>query len=59
LHSSFSAGARLRRHPMIELPNEFLNLLFTLLMVFASVNRSRRRSLSEGASAPQSSGFHR
>jgi hypothetical protein len=44
---------------MIELPNEFLNLLFTLLMVFASVNRSRRRSLSEGASAPQSSGFHR
>jgi hypothetical protein len=44
---------------MIELPNELLNVLFTLLMVFASVNRSRRRSSWEGASAPQSSGFHR
>ena len=27
---------------MIELPNEFLNVLFTLLVVFASVNRSRQ-----------------
>jgi hypothetical protein len=43
---------------MIELPNEFLNVLFTLLMVLASVNRSRRRSSWEAA-APQSTGFHR
>jgi hypothetical protein len=43
---------------MIELPHEFLNVLFTLLIVFASVNRSRQRS-REGASAPQSTGFYR
>ena len=30
---------------MIEVPSEFLNVLFTLLIVFASVNRSRQRSL--------------
>ena len=29
---------------MIELPHEFLNVLFMLLIVFASVNRSRQRS---------------
>jgi hypothetical protein len=34
---------------MIELPTEFLNALFALLIVFASVNRSRQRSASEGA----------
>ena len=44
---------------MIELPHEFLDVLFTLLIVFASVNRSRQRSFSEGASAPQSGGFYR
>ena len=44
---------------MIELPNEFLNVLFTLLIVFASVNRSRRRSSWEGLSAPQWSRFYR
>jgi hypothetical protein len=30
---------------MIEVPPEFLNAVFTLLIVFASVNRSRQRSL--------------
>jgi hypothetical protein len=44
---------------MIELPHEFLNVLFTLLIVFAGVNRSRRPSPWERAPAPQSSGFHR
>jgi hypothetical protein len=29
---------------MIELPHEFLNALFTLLLLLASVNRSRQRS---------------
>jgi hypothetical protein len=29
---------------MIEVPAGFLNVLFTLLIVFASVNRSRQRS---------------
>ena len=29
---------------MIEVPSEFLNILFALLIVFASVNRSRQRS---------------
>ena len=29
---------------MIEVPSEFLNLLFALLIVFATVNRSRQRS---------------
>ena len=37
---------------MIELPNEFLNILFTLLVVFASVNRSRQRSASESVFRP-------
>jgi hypothetical protein len=37
---------------MIELPNEFLNVLFMLLVVFASVNRSRERSASERAFGP-------
>jgi hypothetical protein len=29
---------------MIELPQDFLNVLFTVLIVFATVNRSRQRS---------------
>ena len=29
---------------MIEVPSEFLNLLFALLIVFATVNRSKQRS---------------
>jgi len=28
---------------MIEVPSEFLNALFMLLIVFASINRSRQR----------------
>jgi hypothetical protein len=44
---------------MIELPHEFLNGLFTLLIVLASVNRSRQRADEQGALAPQSIGFHR
>ena len=47
LHSSLSAGARSRRLTMIEVPSELLNALFALLIVFASVNRSRQRSASE------------
>jgi hypothetical protein len=31
---------------MIEVPHEFLNALFTLLIVFATVNRSRRERSS-------------
>jgi hypothetical protein len=30
---------------MIEVPSEFLNVVFTLLIVFASVNRAMQRSL--------------
>lgn len=41
---------------MIELPHEFLNVLFTLLIVFASVSRSKERV---GALAPQSIGLYR
>ena len=37
---------------MIEVPSEFLNMVFTLLIVFASVNRSMQRSASKGAFAP-------
>ena len=33
---------------MIEVPSEFLNALFALLLAFASVNRSRQRSAGEG-----------
>ena len=29
---------------MIELPHEFLDALFTILIAYASVNRSRRRA---------------
>jgi hypothetical protein len=29
---------------MIEVPSEFLNALFMLLIVFASVNRSKQQS---------------
>jgi hypothetical protein len=34
---------------MIEVPPEFLNLMFTLLIVLASVNRSKQRSIGERA----------
>jgi hypothetical protein len=33
---------------MIEVPSEFLNLLFMALIVFASFNRLRQRSVSDG-----------
>ncbi len=29
---------------MIEVPSEFLNAMLMMLMVFASINRSRRQS---------------
>jgi hypothetical protein len=44
---------------MIELPNEFLNALFTLLVIFAIVSRSRQRSGRERALALQSARFYR
>ena len=44
LHSSSSAFARARHPTMIEVPAEFLNALFMLLIVFASINRSRQQS---------------
>jgi hypothetical protein len=37
---------------MIELPPDFLNVVFTLLIVFASVNRSKLRSAGETAFEP-------
>ncbi len=43
---------------MIEVPAGFLNVLFTLLIVFASVNRTRRRPW-EGTFTPQPGGFPR
>jgi hypothetical protein len=43
---------------MIELPLEFLNALFAVLVIFASANRSRQRG-EERASALQSVGFYR
>jgi hypothetical protein len=39
---------------MIELPQDFLNVLFGLLIVLAGVNRSRQRSGRNGTLAPQS-----
>jgi hypothetical protein len=39
---------------MIELPQDFLNVLFALLIVLAGVNRSRQRSGQNGMLAPQS-----
>jgi hypothetical protein len=39
---------------MIELPQDFLNVLFGLLIVLAGVNRSRQRSGGNGTLAPQS-----
>src|SRR5260370_21774887 len=44
LPSSSSASARRRRRTMIEVPSQLLNALFMLLIVFASVNRSRQQS---------------
>jgi hypothetical protein len=44
LHSLSSASARGRPRTMIEVPSEFLNALFMLLIVFASVNRSKQHS---------------
>ena len=43
---------------MIELPHEFLNGLFAVLVIFASVNRSRQRG-QERALALQSIGLYR
>jgi hypothetical protein len=37
---------------MIELPPEFLNVVFTLLIVFASVNRSKLRHAGDTAFEP-------
>jgi hypothetical protein len=34
---------------MIEVPSEFLNVLFTLLIVIANVSRARRRSAGDTA----------
>jgi hypothetical protein len=42
---------------MIEVPHDFLNALFALLIVFASLNRSRRRPGWNGTLALQSLGF--
>jgi hypothetical protein len=41
---------------MIEVPPDFLNVVFTLLIVFASVNRAKHRSGWDGR-PPQSIGF--
>ena len=43
---------------MIELPHEFLNVLFALLIIFAGMSRSRRRSGWKGTLAPQPVAFH-
>jgi hypothetical protein len=37
---------------MIEVPPDFLNVVFTLLIVFASVNRSKLRSTGERGFGP-------
>jgi hypothetical protein len=37
---------------MIEVPPDFLNVVFTLLIVLASVNRSKQRSAGERAFGP-------
>ncbi len=34
---------------MIEVPPEFLNVVFTLLIVFATVNRSKQQSTARTA----------
>jgi hypothetical protein len=34
---------------MIEVPPDFLNVVFTLLIVLATVNRSKQRSTGERA----------
>ena len=49
LHSSSSAFALARRRTMIEVPPDFLNIVFALLIVLASVNRSKQRSAGERA----------
>jgi hypothetical protein len=43
---------------MIELPHEFLNVLFALLIICAGMGRSRRRSGWKGTLAPQPVAFH-
>src|SRR5277367_995407 len=48
LHSSSSASARPRPRTMIEVPSEFLNALFMLLIAFASI-RSRQQSAGDKA----------
>jgi hypothetical protein len=37
---------------MIEVPSEFLNALFTLLIVVASVNRSRQQTAGAAVFRP-------
>src|ERR1700722_14205625 len=44
LHSLSSASAPRRLRTMIEVPSEFLNALFMLLVVVSSLNRSRQQS---------------
>ena len=43
---------------MIELPHEFLNVLFALLIISAGISRSRRRSGWKGTLAPRPVAFH-
>jgi hypothetical protein len=43
---------------MIELPHEFLNVLFALLIISAGFSRSRRRSAWQGTLAPRPIAFH-
>ena len=42
---------------MIEVPPHFLNLVFMLLIVMASINRSKTRSGWDGWLPPRSIGF--
>jgi hypothetical protein len=43
---------------MIELPHEFLNVLFALLIVSSGISRSRRGSGWKGMFAPRPVAFH-
>jgi hypothetical protein len=44
---------------MIELPHGFLNALFVILLLYANLNRPRRRSGAEDGLAPQPIRFAR
>jgi hypothetical protein len=44
---------------MIELPHEFLNVLFMLLIIFATANRSRQMISGDRATAALSIGLAR